>query len=185
VQQYSTNLGLSLAPEFDQLKDPMIWADNLRLRNALNALQSSLDTYTGALSVDPNYQSQTTPDQSIRVGNISRIYTPAVVALTYGQIVHLTAAGAVLANATTAATYAHGFVSSIAPVAIAGIVEITLLGNINIAGLTEGRVMYLSTTDGTISFTAPGAVGTIVQQLGFGTSPTTLWFNPVLNYIVN
>lgn len=183
-QEYSTNLGLTILPEFDQKQYPGIWADNLYLRNALTAMQGALDEYTGALPVDSQYQPQTPPSQSVRVGQISRVYIPAVVALTYGQLVRISGIGAVLADATVPSKFAQGFVSASAGANPGDTVEITLLGNVNITGLGLGVVYYLSTTPGAVSSVAPSTPGQILQQIGFATSPTSLWFNPVQNYAI-
>lgn len=47
-QSFSTNTGLSALPEYDQSKDPALYAELLRLRNALQVLQSAIDGLGGA-----------------------------------------------------------------------------------------------------------------------------------------
>ena len=47
MSSFSTNLGLSSLPEMDQKKDPEIYAELLRIRNALKVLQSTIDVLAG------------------------------------------------------------------------------------------------------------------------------------------
>lgn len=44
---FSTNLGLSALPEYDQKKDPALYGELTRIRNALRALQAALDQIGG------------------------------------------------------------------------------------------------------------------------------------------
>ena len=47
MASYNTNLGLSALPEIDQKKDPEIYAELLRIRNALKVLQGAIDILSG------------------------------------------------------------------------------------------------------------------------------------------
>lgn len=47
MSSFSTNLGLSSLPEIDQKKDPEIYAELLRIRNALKVLQGVVDSLSG------------------------------------------------------------------------------------------------------------------------------------------
>jgi hypothetical protein len=44
---YQTNLGLSALPEIDQHKAPEIYAELVRIRNALTVLQRTVDILSG------------------------------------------------------------------------------------------------------------------------------------------
>lgn len=47
-QSFSTNTGLSALPEYDQSKDPAVYAELLRIRNAFQVLQAAIDGLGGA-----------------------------------------------------------------------------------------------------------------------------------------
>ena len=47
MASYNTNLGLSALPEIDQKKNPEIYAELLRIRNALKVLQGAVDILSG------------------------------------------------------------------------------------------------------------------------------------------
>lgn len=47
-QSFSTNIGLSALPEYEQAKDPAAYAEFLRIRNALQVLQGAIDGLGGA-----------------------------------------------------------------------------------------------------------------------------------------
>lgn len=188
MQEFSTNLGLSILPEVDQKRDPETYSELLRMRNALRALQSALDQYTGALSVDKNYWDQTPPASSVLVQNISRVYVPATEAIAFGQATHLwNNAGTLsarLANATNNTRPCRAYCNVQGGVGIGEYGEFILLGLLRVAGVTPGATYYLDTVNGLITLAAPGVVGNIVQEVGFGLDDTSIWFNPILNWYV-
>jgi len=188
LQEFSTNLGLSVLPELDQKAQPEVFAELLRMRNALRALQAALDNYTGALSVDTNYWDQTPPASSVQVQRISRVYVPATEAIAFGQATHLyNNAGTLsarLANATDATRPCRAYCNVPAGVGIGEYGEFILLGLLPVAGVTPGATYYLDTTSGLIAAAAPGVVGNIVQEIGFGLDDESIWFNPILNWYV-
>lgn len=76
------------------------------------------------------------------------------------------------ANATTAGKEAHGYV--LAAVLLGGNAAVYFSGeNSAVAGATGG-VVYLSTTPGGFTSTAPSASGNVVQRLGVATSATSI-----------
>jgi hypothetical protein len=78
------------------------------------------------------------------------------------------------ADATIAGKEAHGFV--LAAVASAGNATVYFEGtNTAVTGQTPGPV-FLSTTAGQATTTAPSAAGNVVQRIGFATSPTSVNF---------
>jgi hypothetical protein len=78
------------------------------------------------------------------------------------------------ADATTVGKEAHGFVQ--AGVTSGANATIYFEGtNANVTGQTAGPV-FLSTTAGLSTSTAPSAAGNVVQRVGFATSSTTMNF---------
>lgn len=178
---YSTNLGLSLQPEFDAQKYPDIFVDSMRVRMGIQLLQSALDSYTGKLPLSSQLQGVANVSTSVQVGNLTRVYPVAGVNLTYGQLVYLYNVGGVLtaglASASVSSTCARGFVSTTLGITAGQVGEIQLLSVLSgLAGLTPGTTYYLSNTAGFISSTA----GTVSQKVGYALSTTDLFFNPTI-----
>lgn len=98
-------------------------------------------------------------------------------ALSAGDLVNIwnsTGAKVRKADASTAGKEAHGFV--IAGVAGAGVATVYFEGsNGMVTGQTPG-VVYLSTTPGLTTSTAPSVAGQVVQRVGFATSATAVNF---------
>lgn len=186
--QYSTNLGIGDLPEFDQNKYPGIWADSLRVRNALRVLQTAVDNYTGAFPEDPQYWPNTKPSTLTRVQNISRVYAQAGEAIGLAQVAYFKNVAGVLtafkANSTDGTLPARAYCSTPSGVAVGLFGEFILLGvNPYYGGLTVGALYYLHTTSGQISSTPPFTGGNIIQPVGYALSATDLWFNPTLSYL--
>jgi len=183
--QYSTNLNLSSLPELDQKKDPAVYAELLRLRSAIRLLQSSLDTYTGALSTETAYRDQTAPTSSILVQNISRVYVEATEAIAYGAIVNIYDAGGMKcrnANGTAAGKLCRAFCNDSIGVGIGDFAELILMGVLPVAGVTPGADYFMSIVSGLISPTIPFVAGNIIQCVGFGLDANSIWFNPSLEW---
>ena len=108
--------------------------------------------------------------------------------LTAGNFVNLFLSGGVikvrLADATTNAKPAHGFVlANVTAPANATVYRISNLNNA-LAGLTIGSDYYLSTTPGAVAIDpGPSATGNIVQQLGKATSATAFVFSNETSYV--
>jgi hypothetical protein len=78
------------------------------------------------------------------------------------------------ADATTAGKEAHGFVT--AAVTSGNTATVYFEGtNANVTGQTPGPV-FLATTAGTATATAPSAAGNVVQRIGFATGATAINF---------
>lgn len=105
---------------------------------------------------------------------------PTSEALTAGNFVNVylvsTTSTARKADATTTGKTAQGFV--LANVASGATAEVYLAGiNNALTGLTVGPV-FLGTTAGQSTPTAPTAAGQVVQRLGDAINATTMVFNP-------
>lgn len=185
MQEFSTNLGLSILPEMESREQPTVYAEFLRIRNALRVLQSALDVYTGALSADINYWDQTPPSSSVRVQGVSRVYAITSEAIALGELVNLyNVAGTMTArkaNATNGTKPCRAYCSVNGGVALGAYGEFILLGLLRTTGVTPGATYYVGTTGGLITGTAPAVVGNLVQEIGFGLDDESIWFNPVLN----
>ena len=98
-------------------------------------------------------------------------------ALSAGDFVNIhNSAGAKVrkADATTAGKEAHGFVLSAFGSGVTATVYFES-SNTAVTGQTPGPV-YLSTTPGTATSTAPIAAGNVVQRIGFATGATSINF---------
>jgi hypothetical protein len=84
------------------------------------------------------------------------------------------------ADASTAGKEAHGFVLSAVTSGNPATVYFEGM-NSGLTGLTPG-VVFLSTTPGTVTSTAPSASGNIVQRVGFATSTTAMNFQSQTPY---
>jgi len=172
MPEYSVNLGLSAIPEVSQRENPQVFVEFVRIRNALNLLLSSLDTYTGALT-----PVTTAPAETTRIQNIFKALVKAGAALSPGQYVYLhNVAGVLTADlAQAGVNSAWGFVSSTSNVSAGALAEISFGGvNSHLSGLTLAATYYLSA--GT-----PGAISTVVstQQVGRALSATDLLSSPL------
>lgn len=191
LQEYSTNLGLSQSPEFDQKKYPELFSELQRVRNALRVLQAALDQYTGTLSEQQDFWSQTPATKSLRVQGMCRVYCIATATFALGELVNfLDDAGvtkAQHADATPGIVLpAQAFCSTSGGVAIGDYGEFTLLGAMPyFTGLLGGALLYLNTTPGQITASPPGASGSLLQQIGYVVSPNVIWFNPSGTWQIN
>lgn len=80
-----------------------------------------------------------------------------------------------LADATAEGKEAHGFVLAAVASAASAIVYFSGL-NTALAGLLPGQTLFLSTTPGAVTDTAPSSTGNIVQSLGEAYSTSAMSF---------
>jgi hypothetical protein len=177
-QGYSTNTGLSAAPEVDATKYPDVYTDNLKIRNAIKVLQNAIDIYCGADSPDPSTWG-TLEISKYRLQYLTRGYALATEDINAGQLINVySSAGDPrirLANATAVGKPAHGFATTSVKSGAFG--EFVGEGVCRlISGLTPGVTYYLSNTAGLV---AAGA-GTVLQRVGFAVGQTALIFRPDL-----
>jgi hypothetical protein len=159
-------------------------AVNKYITNNAGVLTEILAPVTSAGAADagklPALNSNGKLDQTVMPTGIGpdTLSVVASEALTAGNFVNLwNNAGAFnvrKADATTAGKEAHGFVT--ASVANGANATVYPRGtNDQVTGLTPGPV-YLATTAGGVSGTAPSASGNVVQRIGFAASATTIAF---------
>ncbi|WP_310530714.1 hypothetical protein [Novosphingobium sp.] len=82
------------------------------------------------------------------------------------------------ADATTAGKESHGFVLSSAGSGASVTVYPEQAVISGLTGLTPGTRMFLATTAGTSTATAPSTSGQVVQDIGYAISTTEILFNP-------
>lgn len=111
------------------------------------------------------------------IGQASQTFT-ASEALSAGAIVNIFTSGARNANATDGSKPGIGFVN--ASVASAATATVYFPGSIvtGLTGLTIGAPVYLGTTSGQATGTAPTGSGNLVQHLGYALTATSFIFSP-------
>jgi hypothetical protein len=176
------NLGLALSAD-SAPKEIRGFIESIH--NALKQLQLALNTYAGASMQLTEDWGTVTPDQTVIVGNMGRLYVPAIETISFGHVINLFDNAGVLsvrkANATNNTKPCHGWCSHPGGIAIGTFGE-TQIGpslNTGVTTLVRGTRYALSTTDGLITAAAPVAAGNIEQWISFALSPTLLFMNPV------
>ena len=189
--KYPFQLGLPELPATagSEVK-PFLLEDDLRYAyNAIHNLAASVATQCGLQAPAAGYQN--IAQAAVTIGNSKkRIYVPSSVAITYGQLVNLwDNAGtleAQLADATTAATPAHGICNTVGTSGIGDMLEILLPSChlTSIGGMNQGDMYFLSTTPGAVQNTPPAVAGNIVQAVGVALAADSMFFNLSYQYSV-
>jgi len=170
----SVNLGLPASPITTNNE---LFAELLKVYNAIRNLAAALDNYTGIISEPSSVWSQLGATRLL-AGSNAKIYLVCSVAITYGQTVGITGAGQA-ALADDGVLRCIGFCSAPNGGGIGDTIEVQLFGlypPFPPASLTPGARYSQSTTAGAI-----GGFGSGVQTVGFAISDTLLYFNPELN----
>lgn len=184
AQKFSTNLGLGVLPEFSQTQDPAIFADSVRVRNALRVLQGTLDVRTGYTG--PDLAALTAPDSNyILQQNYSRIYVKTSQDFLAGEMARFyNNAGVINADRAYANAAGHSAKALATKAIAAGAYGEFLLEGMyyGFTGLTPGVTYYLADTSG--GFPRAGridtATGTVTRIVGFAVTSTSLYFRPNL-----
>ena len=156
---YFTSLNLSSTPEFPQNKYPEIWADNLRLRNAIAQLQAGVSTTDALISVT----------------------LPTSVAIPAGRFVTIKDLAGVpsVGLCSTPFNPCRGFSPNAIGIGETG--TIILHGVITgLTGLSSDGTYYISATPGILTLSAPSIDE---QAVGHALSTTTFYLNPELRRI--
>lgn len=178
--QLSTNLGLDQLPvtddqkEFDQL---------FRIYNAIKAVASNLDTYTGAMQYDSSLWSVLTPALTLWTSGANRLYLPTSDILVAGDMVSIwNNAGVMTARKAGGPAWIGGDCKGYSTgIAAAGArCEIILFGLCPyVTGLTPGATHWVSNgLTGAFTAVKPAVNGNKIQPIGFALTSTTLFFNP-------
>lgn len=167
----SVNLGLPAQP---LVSDQEMYYELLRVYNAIRLVLQAVDNNTGAISPDKEYWDEIGFTR-LTVGNMSKIYVEAAVALSYGNTVGIGSDGKAY-KAQDGVRACVGFCSDPKGATVREITEVQLLGLFPpfAAGtLTPGAGYYQSATAGVV-----GVAGSGAQFVGYALSDTRLWFNP-------
>lgn len=184
TDSFKVSLGIAQLPPEDI--PPDLYDNFLQVYRALFNLQRGISQYTGIDAPDSSTWSSLTFADTVLSGNLTRLYVPASVAISRGQVVNLHNNAGVLnarlAQATSAATMAHGIANSAA--AAGQIVEINWLrGTLDsVGGLVIGTLYWLSTVAGAIQNVAPSVAGQIQQPIGLAGGTSTLLMDIPLSY---
>lgn len=179
---YSTNLGLGPIPEFSQANSPDIFADSVRVRNALRVLQAALDEKTGELAPA---DFSTGGTLGVTIQNYTKVYAKATTNLLRGHIVRLyDVAGELCAEKAYASVPGHRAMAFCNTDTSSGTYgEFILQGMCYYIGpLASGATYYLANATsppvdaGLISSVAGG----IPQRIGFALGSQALYFRPDL-----
>jgi len=172
----SINTGL---PNIPDPPDPTFFAEFTRVYNAIRNLTIAVDSYTGALPVEPQYYAQTAPTSTLLSQNTQRLYVKFTDAAAYGQTLDLWdnsgSLAARLSSAAAAGKPVRAWCSTAGGVLVGGYGEVMLGGLCTaVSGLTIGQTYYAGNTAGTIAPTA----GTVPQKIGYAIGPALLIFQP-------
>lgn len=182
----STTLNLQLPNLPDEVKDPQVYAELVRVYNACKILAQGLDVYTGVGGY-PQSDWNSIGNSALIVQGQTKVYIKATDTFSAGKLVCIRDIGGV-ANALLAIAVStdlrpcHGFATG--PAAANGYVEVVLFGLYPFAGgLVTGQKYYLSNgTYGSFTAVNPSGTGNIRQAIGYALSPTSIWFNPTVDY---
>lgn len=182
AEGYSTNLGLGPLPEFNQADSPAIFADGVRVRNALKVLQAALDEKTGELNPEDFSTAGTT---GITIQNYTKVYAKATDSMLRGHMVNLWNSGGVLsarkAYVSIPGRSCHAFCNT--DTAVGNYGEFILQGMCYYIGpLVIGTTYYLAnaTTPPIDAGLMSAVAGGIPQRLGVALDNQAFYFRPDL-----
>lgn len=109
-------------------------------------------------------------------GNVQTMTASEAIAA--GAAINVASSGQVRnANATDATKPCHGFSTGSISSAATGPIVLGSGINTSSSSLTAGAPVYLATTSGAVTATAPAATGNLLQQVGFALSATSYVLN--------
>lgn len=166
----------SLPPEVRAAVDP--------LYNAFQQILFAFNKYCGVAPWPKDQWPSLTPDLTLTLQNMQRLYVPFTDACVGGSLINLWNNAGVLsarkANATNNLKPCSGW--STGTVA-AGQVGEVMFGNglcTQIGGLTPAQEYFLSTVDGLATAVPPVGPGNIQQSIGMGLGANLMWMH--VNY---
>lgn len=175
----SIDLGLPIVP--DIVQDPAMAAELQRIINAINAVASAVDSYTGRAPLSTDVAAQLSVGSTVRSSYLDIVYGTAAEDLPAGVAAHVlydaTTEGYTVSKADAATNkLCHGFVVIDGGVKAGSLVSVNIGGGLipYIAGLTPG-IAYYAAANGAIS-NVP--TSTMVQPVGWALAPTILYFIP-------
>jgi hypothetical protein len=170
----SINLGLPASPI---VQSPELAVELQRVYNAIRAVASAVDAYSGVLPESATYYSQLGVSK-VSFGLNAKIYLEAGEALDYGNLIGIDGNG-LCYKAEDGLLQTIGFCSAVDGVVLGEFAEIQLCGiypEFPPATLTPGSTLYTTATPGVMGVKAAGP--TWEQPVGFAISETRMFFNP-------
>lgn len=182
----SINIGLAQLP--DNELEPRIYQAFVAVHLAMANLVQQVSELTGIDAYPTDLWNQLTPATTLLTGNATRMYVPAGVNLTAGQIVNLYdnagTLNARLAQANAASTMAHGIVNETVLAGETASINFLRTYTELIGGLAVGTLYYLDpAVAGGITNVRPAAAGQIIQPIGVGLTSSTFAMDIPLSYI--
>ena len=169
AEGYSTNLGLGPLPEFNQADSPAIFADGVRVRNALKVPEDFSTAGTTGITIQ----------------NYTKVYAKATDSMLRGHMVNLWNSGGVLsarkAYASIPGRSCHAFCNT--DTAVGNYGEFILQGMCYYIGpLVIGTTYYLAnaTTPPIDAGLMSAVAGGIPQRLGVALDNQAFYFRPDL-----
>lgn len=169
--------------------DPKLRSFADEIYNAFQQIQLAIHNYLGVGQQIQELWSQLKYTETLHQASQTRFYCQASEDIAYGHAVNLFASGGVLvarnANATNNTKPAHGFCTVSTGVLANDYMEVVLFRGVipGFTGLTLGARYFLSTTNGLVTTSAPGAAGNIEQALGIAVDTTALLYDFGLHFI--
>lgn len=159
----------------DNLTNPEIVSAYKILSSGILNLLRAFEQYGGVTAKDVTEWDYLSPDDTILVSNLYRLYVKASENLNYYDFVNFHNVAGVL-NVRKATSYdgaaprrAHGFCNIAGGVLSGNKTEVIVkTGIIPITGILPGQEIYLSTTAGVASLTPDTTAGHLEQHLGTG-----------------
>lgn len=183
----SSPLNLFIPQNFDDAPPEVAGYLN-QILNSMRLLQFGFNTYAGAQQQDSTVWPYVTPQQTVLVGNMGRLYAVASEAIAYGAVISITVSGGALrvrnANATDNTRPCLGWCSTVGGIGSGAYGEVIVGPSLCsvITGLTIGSRYFLSTTNGLVIAAEPVAAGNIGQALGIALGASLLYFLPSLQW---
>lgn len=172
----------------DETLDRKTYAAMQQVHQALRNLDSAVEYATGIEPYPQDEWNTIKPTGGFLIQNATRIYAPAMEAITAGQTINLSNNLGTLVAWRAFATSVGGAASGIAnnSASVGEIVEIQYMNGLTnaIGGLTPGTIYYQSTTAGVITPVRPTGTSQIVQAIGVASSSTQLMIAISLNFII-
>ena len=172
--ELTVNLGLPSAP---LTQNPELATELQRIYNAIRAVASALDAYTGVMTESSAYYSELGVSKN-SFGLNAKIYLEAGEDLLFGNLIGIDPNG-LCYKAEDGVLQTIGFCSVVDGVTTGDYAEIQCAGvypAFPAATLTPGTTLYTTTTAGVAGVKAAGP--TWGQPVGFAISDTRMFFNP-------
>lgn len=176
VDDFKIRTGLPQLPDDNIPKE--LYGAFLYVYQAIQNLQRGTSEYAGIDAPASDIRGELTYQDTLLMGNLTRMYPYAAVAIARGQMVNLyNDAGTLkarLAVATSGSTMAHGIANEAAAIGQQFEMQWLRATVDSVGGMALGTLYYLSTVAGSIQSARPAVAGQIVQPIGLALADATL-----------